>query len=132
MPKYLLLLFLCMVGSNAYSIDGNMLLRNCQIVEKAEQSDADAFFLQWCFGYIQGVIDNDDTWYGLMSYDKNHTHDKGKYCLPEEPMPYTQLARIVVKYLKEHPENLHWNGSALVHNALIKAFPVCRVIKPDH
>jgi hypothetical protein len=123
MKRYALLLLLCCFGTKAYCTDGNALLSFCQSVEKAELTDTDAIALQFCYGYIQGVIDGDGIWQGMMSYDKNHTHDKAKYCLPEEGFLYMQVARVVVKFLKEHPENLHWAGSVLVHNAFVKAFP---------
>jgi len=116
----ILMFFLCTTA--AYCTDGNALLNTCQSVEKAELSDSDAISLQFCYGYIQGVIDDDDIWQGLMSSDKNQKHSHGKICLPNEGIFYTQLARIVVKYLKEHPEQLHWTGSVLVHNALLAAF----------
>jgi Rap1a immunity proteins len=126
MKIYALLLLLCCVGTKAYCTDGNALLNICQSVEKAELSDTDAFNLQFCYGYIQGVIDSDGTWQGIMSYDKNHSHDKLRYCLPEDGFLFTQVARVVVKYMKDHPEDLHWAASVLVHNAFVMGFP-CRV-----
>jgi hypothetical protein len=34
-----------------------------------------------------------------------------------------QGARVVIKYLRDHPEQLHEDGPILTFNALIAAFP---------
>jgi hypothetical protein len=107
---------------HGFCTDGNALLHNCQTIEKAELTDSDAFFLQFCYGYIQAVIDGETVSRGVRSADKSHVYDKSKFCLPESGILYVQLARVVVKYLKEHPEELHWTASALVHSALVKGF----------
>jgi hypothetical protein len=47
-----------------------------------------------------------------------------KVC-PAKDSTYEQGTRVVVKYLQDHPEELHMKSSALVERALAKAFP-CR------
>lgn len=46
------------------------------------------------------------------------------FCVPKGAM-LMQLVRVVEKYLREHPEQLHIHQAALVTKALQVAFP-CR------
>lgn len=45
-----------------------------------------------------------------------------KTCLPDDA-PIAQYARVVVRWLREHPEKLHEPKSMLVMEALEDAFP---------
>jgi len=44
-------------------------------------------------------------------------------CIPDGKVPVAQLARIVVKWLRDHPERLHEPKSVLALEALSGAFP---------
>jgi hypothetical protein len=43
-------------------------------------------------------------------------------CLPDGSTP-TQLAKVVVRYLDQHPEKLHLPAAQLVYDATAEAFP---------
>lgn len=43
-------------------------------------------------------------------------------CIPEQN-PAIKLVRIVVTYLRAHPQMLHYHRSALIRSALQEAFP---------
>jgi len=65
-----------------------------------------------CFGYVNGVTDM------MIALVPNAT-------CPPQGVLLDQTTRIVIKYLADHPEELHEPGAAIVMSALAKAFP-CR------
>ena len=68
-----------------------------------------------CIGYIEGVYDG---------YQAGTSSLGGQppWCIPEDTT-LDQLARVVMKRLKERPEELHYSADILVSYALRKAFP---------
>lgn len=91
----------------AYALSGNGLLAMCEKYE-ASKSNIPAEGAA-CVGYIQGVVDA----VSVLDY---------RACFPETA-PYEQHARIVVKYLKDHPQQLHLHRFELTISALRAAFP---------
>ena len=63
-------------------------------------------------GYLQGVMD------AKVSASE-------QFCLPPR-MKLGQIQAVVIKYLNDHPEQLHLSGDALVTSALMRAFPCTR------
>lgn len=65
-----------------------------------------------CNGYITGVVDA----------SRGIAWDGTRFC---EPDIYSdsQLKKIVIKYLNDHPEKLHKAAGSLVQAALYEAFP---------
>ena len=92
---------------------GNWLLVSCQLTvrhmddtsghEDIYESDRNGV----CSGLVEGVSDISP-----------------KVCPPEHTS-YGQEARVVVKYLQDHPEELNLRDTVLVERALERAFP-CR------
>jgi|SRR5271165_6558004 len=71
-----------------------------------------------CMGFIQGVIDYDT----IVTTDKNG-HPTGRhFCVPAEASE-TQLAKVVVKYGDDHPQQLHLPAAMIVLLAMKDAFP---------
>lgn len=71
-----------------------------------------------CMGFIQGIIDSDT----IAHTDKNG-HPVGRnLCVPTEASE-GQLAKIVVKYGDDHPEQLHLPAAVIVLLAMKNAFP---------
>jgi hypothetical protein len=103
-----LILLLLSQESLANIIDGNDLLLACGHIDNDLSPPA-----QYCIGYIGGALDD----YALLVSEGN-----SKVCVPVG-IPTTQLARIVLKYLNEHPDKLHYHGGELVILALSKSFP---------
>lgn len=66
-----------------------------------------------CVGFLQGVF--------AMNYYYEWKGD-GLFCFPNS-VTYGQYVRIVVKYLRDHPEQLHKDEFLLAATALITAFP---------
>jgi len=68
-------------------------------------------------GYIQGIADAHEQFvsWGIM---------ERKWCMPKG-IETAQLIRVVMKYLREHPQDLHLSAGDLTAAALRAAFP-CR------
>ncbi|MGA2086582.1 MAG: Rap1a/Tai family immunity protein, partial [Terracidiphilus sp.] len=73
-----------------------------------------------CLGYLSGVTDT----YLFWKYT-NNTQKAKVYvpaCIPEGATNF-ELARVVVKYLNDHPNQLHKSYRLLVMLALEDAYP---------
>jgi hypothetical protein len=101
------------------SNDGNRLLKNCNAALEYQDSKAqpDSFInVGHCIGYVTGIMDTIEMWNAV---DKNGS----MVCLPNGGISPEQGIRVVVKYLKDHPEKLHLASNGLVWEAFLKAFP---------
>ena len=101
--------------------DGNWLLKACSAViifmdsqhlDDGEQGSK----ISTCIGYMQGIRDTTALYQG-----KNLS--PLLVCFPEAGISNGQATRIVVKYLKNHPEKLHLPAISLAFSAFIEAFP---------
>lgn len=125
--NYLLLallmsLSLLLRAAVAAPVDGAEFLPDCQnILEKSESREYDSFSTGYCLGVIQG------TWDALFVASARVAaigqESLLKMCPPEENISGDQAVRIVVKYLEDHPEELHIPLTYLVHRAFVAAFP---------
>ncbi len=77
----------------------------------------DAPEVMTCLGYISGILD-------LADFDQAlpPAHTAHGWCLPDGASS-SQVAKVIVKYANDHPEELHLPAVLLVANALLKAFP---------
>ena len=97
---------------------GNQLLEECNHVINAldnENTNIDQIAAALCLGYVQGVHD-------LYAALKNGEFIVSQYCKPQNA-PVSQMLRVIMKYLKDHPENLNYSASSLIIKALGEAFP---------
>ena len=87
---------------------GGELLDECATVEKAPEdlNDQQAIRQVNCLYYIQGVTE------GLLLAGKN-TGRFPTFCLPKD-YNYLQMARIIVKTLRERPESHHIQAVVLI------------------
>lgn len=94
------------------------LLGLCSQAVKSFDDDkgADIAEANLCIGYVAGALDMErmlatlsKTWTPHVCYPKNGTIE--------------QAVRVVVKYLRDDPEGLHYSGGSTVWVALMKAFP---------
>jgi Ssp1 endopeptidase immunity protein Rap1a len=85
---------------------GNFLIEACQM---AIDSSAQNIYDSWRAGICDGLVA------GVMYASPTVCHD------PDVTLG--QSLRVVEKYLQEHPEKLHLNGSKLTDEALSQAFP---------
>lgn len=107
------------VHSESETTDGNKFLERCNNAisyldgSKKDVSYVDAMF---CLGYMEGMNTMNMFYQAMIG-------NNAFYCLPEAGMTNGQSARIIVKYLKEHPELLHEPAIALATRAFREAFP---------
>jgi hypothetical protein len=98
--------------------DGSELLRSCNAAVRLSDGEQltpdDITRAVWCTGYIGGFLDG----LALMGWKGATT----KVCLPKNGIENDQAARVLVKYLKAHPEFLHESGRASLIVALGEAF----------
>jgi hypothetical protein len=102
--------------------DGNRLLSSCDTEDFREKA--------YCCGYIAGAMDSQVTFQESMKATVQVLKPDSKpmpnlYCLPDGGLEMGQALRVVVKWLKDHPEKLHQRADALILNAFVDGFP-CR------
>jgi hypothetical protein len=88
----------------AKTVTGSDLLYKCE-------DKKDFFNRGFCTGFINGA------WEIITG--------NGLACSPKGSTLF-QIKRIVIKYLKDHPERLHYIGAVLIHHALAHTFPCKR------
>jgi hypothetical protein len=122
--------------------DGNGLLDYCSHVvslldaPSTQKTQDDAVKAGWCAGYVEATEDRVEVWrigaaiqvmaaVNAGQPAPAHMHadeDFAATCFPDGA-PVAQLARVLVKWLRDHPEKLHEPKSLLVMEAFRDAFP---------
>ena len=106
------------IGHPVTGPDGSELLRACTATVRqadgATLNAEDAARSVWCVGYVGGFLD------GLAVM--NWRGGASPVCLPQNGIENEQAVRIVVKYLRNHPEQLHESGRIAVVVAIGEAF----------
>ena len=118
-----MLFALCLVvllSTSASAKDGYELLQRCEdalIDDKQGLFSMDSsrvFLAGYCLGVMQGITRSNVIYQKLK---------QSLFCLPNERITNGQAARVVVKYLREHPEELHEDDTILAVIAFMEAFP---------
>lgn len=108
------------------SNDGNNLLQRCnEAVRQAETNFRNTTLdAEWCLGYVGGFVDSLDAveMYESADFEEYKSNRRALICFPEDST-IGQDIRIVVKFLQDHPEKLHYRERNLVFMALQQAFP---------
>lgn len=101
--------------------DGNYLLGNCTIAKRymdetpVKATEADFFRGGFCLGVVEGVRNTMLLLESLI--DKSR-----RTCFPEKGINNGQAVRIVLKYLNEHPADLHQDQTYLALMAFRDAY----------
>lgn len=100
--------------------DGNALLAVCgSFVSSADRggrlSDKELVMLTACTSYVRGFT------HGVALLSKEPQQGWG-YCI-DPSVPSVQVARVLVKYLRDNPQTLHFHPAVLVGRALREGFP---------
>ncbi len=115
-------LFFLILSAPAKAIDtGAELFHACSAAVK----QADGFQLSvedtvssiYCLGYVSGFTDS------VRLTSHFYKPQDPKICLPEKGASNNQLIRVVTKWLKDHPENLHESARMEVMFAFQNTFP---------
>lgn len=101
----------------AATVDGNLVLKNCKAALQftdgilSNTDPGDSTGVGFCVGMLEGV-----------TYTMTLLSD-GAICPPGGGMKNMEVLKIVVKYLEDHPADLHIDGAFLVNMALFDAYP---------
>lgn len=105
---------------------GNDLLASCQAAVRVADNNggpaAGQFDAGWCIGWVSGALALTQ----LHNEWTTFTQQKStlvQFCVLDAGVSAIQAVRILVKYLKEHPEQLHEDGMGLTVAALKGSFP---------
>jgi hypothetical protein len=79
--------------------------------------------LHWdeCMGYVIGIDDGIQLAYDIQGKPQ-------PYCIPSE-VTTGQMVRVLIKFIKDHPEKAHSKTSVLAVESFITAFPCKRPSK---
>jgi hypothetical protein len=116
-----LLIFLLSYNYTWAFDDGNTLLEDCSLVLNFKGLNEGDFNTNMyiktasCAGFMQGITQTIRL-FRILNL-------KTLSCIPKNGIRNYQAARIVVNYLKKHPEKLHSDGVLLAHLAFMDAFP---------
>lgn len=92
--------------------DGITLKEKCAYAERAQEGEQVPLSKALeCFAYINGVVDG-------------YSEAEPKYPLcPHQRVSIGQQSLVVMRFLRNHPEELHKNSAYLVLRAIDEAFP---------
>ena len=132
--RLLLVLVLCSLSLTAQATDetavsiiktGNGFVRVCSAIEKLDTEQRltveEQVNIAVCFGYMRGLLDGVEMMVGANN--ALHTASLKQPFCPDSGVTLSQTVRIVLKYIKDNPEEAHWFTSLLAATALHKAFP---------
>ena len=81
----------------------------------SEECEGNSANQAYCTGFVIGAL--------ATSISFTDTHKlKRQFCVPRG-VTETQLTKIVAKYIREHPEKLHFTASSIVLSAVSMSFP---------
>ena len=101
---------------------GNAFSRLCSVLEREPKTHSDAENIYACIAFVHGVLDGVLT---EIEYSQAVMNVKppSPFCLPKEGVENGQMVKIVLKYIRNHPEQAHDSGSQMVLQGLMDAFP---------
>jgi len=127
MRTALALMFVCSVFVSAQTTQefpdtsGNAFMRLCSAVEKDKTTDQEAATSIACVSYVSGFVAGVTAHAGFAAY-KMKQKVPTMFCLPEDVEP-GQLVRVVLKFVRNNPEDAHRRTDVLIARALREAFP---------
>ena len=113
LPIFALICLIAVPSVASTTADGNSLLKECQkavmLADDGDVTYGDVAEIASCTGFIHGLMAVPNTF----------------FCIPVN-VSTGQAMRVLVKYLQEHPENLHLAKGKLALDAFADAFPCHR------
>ena len=114
---------LILTPSSPALADGKKLLTQCEtIVAYKESKDISKFTVanteeaMYCLGYIQGTLD-------MNHFYEISIGDNAMFCMPEKKLSNIDATKLVIEFMREHPEKLNEKESFLVQSAFAEKFP---------
>jgi hypothetical protein len=121
--------FCCVTKINAQvesstTYTGNWLLERCQPAANYDKthnpSELEYAHMLSCFGYVKGWRDAMTAQYVVNKIQKRSNGDS--VCIPDDSTN-GELAKVLVKYLNEHPTQLHYEAGVVAYQAFRLAYP---------
>jgi hypothetical protein len=107
--KVIFIVLILLIPAWCYA-DGNELLKRCSLLVEYTDSDSPDISLSdemmFCAGFMQGITNMNLLYQLVLKSD-------AQFCLPELGISNSYAARIVVKHLRDYPEELHRNEFVL-------------------
>jgi hypothetical protein len=107
--------------SELVDTSGNAFVRLCSAIDKENGTDEETRNLIMCLGYVSGFVDALDS-YSVFREALTKQKEHKLFCKPEE-IERGQVVRIVLKYIRNHPEHAHGPTGVLFIGALREAYP---------
>lgn len=101
---------------------GNAFLRLCSGVEKEQRSPEETQRGTGCLLYISGFVDGVETGQTATRVQTKQDNLPRPFCRPDN-VETAQLVRIVLKYIRENPEDAHHPTGLIALWAFQKSFP---------
>ena len=107
---------------------GNELLNACEAFVEGPESISNASLqakIDWvsesefCYGYIRGMVE----WNGFYEKYLENVIFKPIFCIGDNQVEIIQLVQIAIKYMNDHPDELHKKGLTILESAFSQAFP---------
>ena len=97
------------------------LVQRCRGAKMQYMNDGEMADLQFCDGYVLGITDTELL--HQMEVDKNTLKPlhKKSVCM-DDAIPVTELVLVYLKYMDDHPAELHTEAALTVWNAINAAY----------
>jgi hypothetical protein len=114
-------------GAGAQTTTGADIMSKCKQAVRDVDNDTSvdkppvkSFDVGFCFGFIDGANSTQQVW--TASDKTNHRNHAMGYCF-SDAVTNGQMLRVFVKYLDDHPKELHEPAALLYIEAMRRAFP---------
>jgi hypothetical protein len=117
----LALMLLCPPTLAQAKHDGNELSEQCTVALRTTEhpTEMDGFNTGACFGLVDGIRETLMLW---NTVDSQHNEARFHGCIPTE-VTLEEAVKVVMKYLNDHPTQLHQRDAFLVVIALANGYP---------
>jgi len=100
--------------ARAANVTGNHIRQYCELYEREGPKSANSMF---CIAYIDGIV------YGWTTVNIiNNIPNKDRFFCPPENSTSDQNVRVVMKYIRAHPEYLHLDGANVIVGGLQESY----------
>jgi Ssp1 endopeptidase immunity protein Rap1a len=123
----LMIVFLCCgMFASAQTPDlpdqsGNAFVRVCSAIEKDQHTDLETLHVLSCMSYVSGFVQG-VFWEAEFVKTNTNKEMRKPFCRPKD-VENAQLVKVVLKYIRENPEEAHEPTAVLIISALAKVYP---------
>lgn len=100
---------------------GNAFVRVCSAIEKDEHTDLETLHVLSCMSYVSGFVQG-VFWEAEFVRINTNKEMRKPFCRPKD-VENAQLVKVVLKYIRDNPEEANEPTAVLIISALAKAYP---------